>query len=410
MLLASFLIIAIAGTACAETVFEKTFGEFGAENFSVDSPNSTACTFVDFSFPQDQNVFAKENYPILSLDAGFSPVASEAAKIDVNLNGIPISETGATGFKCESQNCWSRIWLGKQYLGAGSNRLNICLHSSSTTTKISLSNASKIGLYKTAQFGKNYPFKTADYFTTTAEKEEVVIGDTDKITVTLHNAGSGPADIELKYARPIAEEKKAFVFIEGKAYAQGTIEPNGDIKIEYIIKPRVLGPITLPPAAVYYSNEFGEQEVIFSSQATIKVREPEKKVDAFIGKEKEINQLGQAVPLTLNVTSRGKDKLYNLEVSIETPPEINILGQKTRTIESIAPGETVKLNFEATASQGGTFDIGCRLVYSDLNFTEVKCENSKLVFEQPGIGIEIIAAIILVIIGIAVYVYIMKSK
>ncbi|MDD5163325.1 MAG: NEW3 domain-containing protein [Candidatus ainarchaeum sp.] len=410
LLLACLLILLFAGFASAETVFEKNFQELGYQNFSVDSPGSTACTFVDFGFPSDQNAFSNGNYPILSLNSDFSPVASEAAKIDVNINNAPLAEKKTTEFKCNGTECWSRIWLPKENLLEGTNRLDICLHASNSTASINLKNSSKIGLYKTAQFGKQYPFKTADYFTTTADKSEMVIGDTTKVTVNLHNAGSGPAEIELKYARPIAEEKKAFVFIEGKAYAQGTIEPGSDIKIDYVIKPRVIGSITLPPAAVYYTNEFGEQEVIFSGQATIKIREPEKKVDAFIEKEKEINQLGQTVPLVLNVTSRGKDRLYNIEASIIAPPGISITGTQTKTIETIAPGETIQLSFDATASQAGTFDIGCKLVYSDFNFAESKCENSKLVFEQPGIGLEIIAVIILVIIGIAVYVYIMKSK
>jgi hypothetical protein len=396
--------------ASAETVFEKNFQDLGYSNFSIDSPNSTACTFIEFDFPSDYNIFAKENYPILSLNADFLPVASEAAKLDVNINGVPVAETKSTEFKCADNQCWRRIWLPKENLASGTNRADICLHSSNSTAAINLKNASKIGLYKTAQFGKSYPFTTADYFVTTADKDEIVIGDKVKITVSLHNAGSGPADIELKYARPIAEEKKAFVFIEGKAYAQKTIAPGTGIKIDYVIKPRVLGSITLPPAAVYYVNEFGEDEAIFSSQATIKVRDPEKKIDAFIGKEKEIYQLGQTVPLTLNVTSRGKDRLHNIEVSINTPPEISILGDKTRTIETIASGETIQFNFDATASQAGSFDIGCKLVYPDLNYAEIKCENSKLVFEQPGISLEIIAVIVLVIIGIAVYIYIMKSK
>src|SRR3989338_1188611 len=404
IVLAFCLLAFFAQIAFAETVFERSFSEMGYAEFAVVEPGSSACTSFDFIFPSDKNVFANENYPIFSLNADFLPAASEAATIDVNLNNAALEKIKSNELTCSEGQCWSRINLPKNLLENSKNTLEICLNSSNTTPEIVLKNSSKIGIYKTADFSE------LGFFSTTSEKETLVIGDRTKITVVLHNGGSAPVSVELKYARPIAEEKNAFAFIEGNAYATGTVKPGENLKLEYTIKPRVLESITLPPAAAYFTNEFGEQKVLFSGLATINVRAPDKKIDGFIEKQKEINKLGETAQMTLNIKNNGRDFVYNLIVSLDTPDSVSIAGEKTQTINLIAPGETVKIPLQATASAAGSFDIGCKITYVDLNMTEAKCTNSKLVFEPAMIGPEIIAAIILVIIGICVYVYLMKSK
>jgi len=392
--------------AAAETLFERSLGEMGYSDFTIDGPQETACTQIEFIFPSDLNVFSGQNYAILSLNMDFFPTASENSHIDLNINNRQTERTKTTEFRCSEGKCWERIWIPKAYLSAKNtqNTIDMCIRTSNTTQKIILSADSKIGVYKTAVFSE------AEGFLTTAEKKDLVIGETTKIKVILHNSGSVAAQAEIKYARPIAEEKEAFAFIEGKAEAKATVGPGEDLAIEYTIKPRVLESITLPPAVAYFENEFGEEEIIFSSLETIRVREPEKKIEAFISKTRETEILGQTAIMQLNIKNKGKDPLYNLTAELELPKELRIFGEKTQNIEFIGPGETKKLEFTAIASSAGEFEIGCKISYIDLNFSESRCQNTEIIFEQEQIPIEVIAAIILVLIGLVAYVYIMKSK
>ena len=58
--------------------------------------------------------------------------------------------------------------------------------------------------------------------------------------------------------------------------------PGETVEISYVVKPRVPVHMTLPPAIVYYENEFGEQEAKFSNLVSLDVRQPERKIEAFI--------------------------------------------------------------------------------------------------------------------------------
>ncbi|MBN1941088.1 MAG: hypothetical protein JW772_02810 [Candidatus Diapherotrites archaeon] len=401
-LLVLICVVVLCSVAGAETVFERSFQEMGYEDFSAEGALQQACGKIEFIYPSNADAFSEENYTILSINAVFVPAISPAATIDVNFNGLGIAKINGSEFKCNETNCWARAKMPRNAAKENTNRIDICLNTSNTTTKIVLDNNSKIGLYKIADFSEK------DSFITTAEPKEIVIGETTKITVILHNKGSDSAQVEIKYARPIAENQAAFAFVGGRAFAKQEIGAGEKIEIEYEIKPRVLENITIPPAAVYYNNVFGEEEMRFSELVTIHVREPDKNIEAFIGKSKEKLMTNETANITISIKNKGRDPLYNLQVAPTMLAGMHAIGASQQGIESILPGETKSVDFQVSANSPGEFEVGCDILFKDLGQTESPCA-TKLVFAQPQIPPEIIAGLIIAVLGAALYIYIMKS-
>ena len=79
-------------------------------------------------------------------------------------------------------------------------------------------------------------------------------------------------------------------------------------------------------------------------------------------------------------------------------------------ISDLPPNETESVRFSVVSSGEGRFPLGCTITYTDVNVSESKCLDSSVEFTQFQIAPEIYAGIVLLIIALAVYFYIMRSK
>jgi hypothetical protein len=407
--LALILVLFWAQAAFGETVFERSFGEMGYADFVVEGPNKENCTLMEFVFPGDLNIFKQELYPILSLHITFLPVQEGNAAVITVLNDTNISESSVEDFVCGESSCWERISMPKELLrGEEKNKLKICLRSGNTIVKEILHNDSMIGIYKTAFFGGESDFRMF------ADKSEILIGEKIKITAHLHNSGSGSAFVKVDYTNKIGEEKQSFRealrIIEGQTYFEGVLDPGEDAVIEYIMRPRVLGPMIMPPAVASFENVFGELETISSNFLTLQINEPEIKIDAFILKESEINRTGEQTELTLAVKNLGRDRLYNIAVFLDLPEGLRLVREPRGLIEDIGAGETKYLDFAVVASEAEEFSIGCRIVYLDLDITESYCRKTPVVFEAVAVHPTAIIGMVLVAIAVIIYLYLRFGK
>ncbi len=400
-----FFLTTIACNAQAAALFERSFAEMGYADFAVEGAQQRGCTAVRFLLPTDVNAADAAIYPILSLGIDFRPVQKGPADINVHFNGHNIAELTVGNFKCQDSICWERLNIPKEKLGAhGENKLGICISTSSSITKAVILSDSSVGLYKTADFSK------PGAFAVNAGKWDLVIGEKTKITVLIHNTGSAAAFAEVRHARALAEDKNAFFVVEGKTSFKGFVNAGEQAEFSYIIKPRVLGSITLPPAILYYRNEFGEEEALFGNLVHLAVRQPERKIEAFIVKEREAGLVGEAIELQLAVLNIGSDPLFDLAVEVQLPDGINFVQQPQNVIAALYPNETELLPFSVNSSKEGRFAIGCNVTYTDVNLTESKCEGSGVEFEQPEISSMVYAGIALLVIALLVYFYIMHGK
>ena len=387
--------------AFGEAVYERSFGEMGYEDFLVDGPVQTGCFEAEFIYPADIAIESREIYPIASIGLELGPV--QEGKIDVNafLNGKVIVENAPVeDFKCKEGVCWERLFLPKSALREEENRIKVCLGTGNTITSIKLKSGSGVGLYRTADFSGENAFRTD------AEKTGLVIGEKTTITILLHNEGSAVANARVEFARPLAEDKNAFSVVEGDTYFSGQVKAGETVEIIYVVKPRVPVHMTLPPAIVYYENEFGEEEAKFSNLVSLDVRQPERKIEAFIVKEEENAFVGQPIELTLAVKNIGLDPLYDLGIRINSA--IETTGGQAG-IESIQPKETKYVKFLVNSGEAGKFPISCTITYADINISESQCQDSFVEFSQPEINPMIYVGIALVVVAIGVYVYIIKT-
>ncbi len=399
-----FLALAmLVSQVSAATVFERSFQEMGYNDFELQGAQKSGCTGIKFVFPEEVEFLTGENNVIVSLNMGLFPIKGKNFYVEVRPN---LRETGTyttENLVC-AETCWLRATLPKETLKEGENELDICLNNSVDVTKSVLYNKSTVGVYKTANFSAE------DSFIEIAEKENLVLGEKTKITLLLHNKGGDSANVELKHARPLAEYKDAYVVVEGSTQFSGKINAGETVRVEYTIKPEVIGSISLPPAILYYDNEFGEKQQKFAKMTTIRVAEPEVKVNAFVIKEKEINKAGDTVSGRIAVKNEGQDTLSNLRVYIDIAEGLSLIEEPGTLIDTLQPGETKYLEFNARAVLPGEYAIGCKVSYSALGAKETNCNKSTFIFEKPEIPLDLFAGLLLVGIAIVTYLFIQFSK
>lgn len=396
-------LLVFAGQCFGAVIFERSFGEMGYSDFTVDGPKLRGCTEVRFVFPNGVDFNAEGNYAIASLHMLLLSGKGKKFFVETELNGEMVGSYLTEEFACGA-GCWLRAGLPKELLKGGENRLEVCMNNTVDITKSILKAESAVGIYRLADFSQEGAFVELTQNTTP------LIGEKVEITLLLHNYGSGVGQVEMKHARKLAEDKMAYVVVDGNTQFIGSIGAGETVELRYSIKPRVLGSISLPPAILYYDNGFGEQKQKFGEMVTINVKEPERKINAFVIKDKEINPVGSTSEMQLAVKNEGRDALFNLGVYLELPEGISLVKEPESLIDILYPGETKNLGFSVRANQKGDYKIGCKVIYRDLNLSESKCNQSALVFETQEIPLEFWGGIVLLLVGIGVYLYIQFGK
>ena len=396
-----FFFSLLAASASAASLFERTFAEMGYSDFAVEGAEQAGCHNIQFIFPTfDIGPNSGKAYPIASLGFGLHPVQEGIIDLNISLNEEMIAQLDAEDLRCSDGMCWHRLWLPEEKVSwVAENALRVCIGTGNSITRIVLSGQSKIGLYQTADFRSKSAFRVQ------AEKTELVIGEKTKITILIHNLGSAAADVNVQFARPVAEDKPAFSVVEGKNYFVGSIDAGEQKEITYIIKPRKAIQMTMPPAIIYYKNEFGEQESKFSNLVTLQVREPERKVEVFLAKGNETALVGQAIELQLAVKNVGSDPLFDLSVETTLPEGLSFAAEPEKEIIAQPPNQMQLLSFSVISNTEGRFPIGCKIVYTDLNAEESSCQDSVVVFQQPGISPMVYGGIGLALIAVIVFIY-----
>ncbi len=390
------ILLLFSGIAQGETFYETSFRETGYGDFAVEGPNERKCTEINFIFPKDLNT-KKELFPIMSLNITFAPTVKGNAIVDVKLNDLNITSFSPAKAGCFENICWKRIILPQEALEEETNAAEICLKTSNTIIRAELLDSSLLGLYASPRFSLQ----------TIPEKKEMVLGETLDVRLVAENNGSEQAETEFQRAREIASDKNAFRVVDGETLWQGTIMPGEKREILYTIKPKVSGQLSLPPAILSFVNVFGEQETIFSAPAPIRVKLPEKAIEAKVIKKEETSKVGEKNLITIALKNKTEQEIQNVIVGVSTSLSVEGIPEKTL---SLAPLQTTNVDFTVIAETPGVFDVGCNVKYSDVELVNAYCEKQGIVFEEEGIPAAVIAGILLVAIAIAAYAFIHFSK
>ena len=396
--LATLAFLLLLVNTAAETVYETSFKEIGYESLIVEGERQRECREIIFSLPGQEG--EKQTFPILSLNITFAPTTQGTATIETKINDVNITSFSPERANCIENKCWKRILLEKEQLKKETNALVVCLNSSSSIPRIELSNLSLIGLYAMPYFPVPEAFKTIP------EEREIVFGETIRVRLAAKNLGSEKAIVEFHRAREIASDKNAFRVVDGATSWNGTIGAGESKEIEYTIKPKVFGSISLPPAILIFENTFGEKEQVFAKPEMILVKPPKEAIEAHIIKKEEAQRVGERVSVTIVLKNKTEAEIENATISLLSELEPT---EKTKSF-SLQGNETKSIGFQATTSKSGEYSIGCRIEYGIEAFPSLDCEKQKIVFEEKTTPLAIIFGIAFVIIAIAAYAYIRFGK
>lgn len=406
-----FCILALAAHVFAATLSETHLSELGIEELSVDGANSESCREFEFLRAGD---FGPEKYAIFSLHAQFLPVASRESTAVVSLNGEELKTIKSTSFVNE----FARIDLPHEKL-IEKNELKVCLKTSFTTTKAVFLNDSMVGYYLKPDFSKQDSF-----LITEISPQSPLVFQEFRVKAVLKNYGSEDAQVVLKYRRDSLEkETPETELVKGKtvvpALVQKCIERNeqneciepGQASIEFFLRPKIVGPITLLPAVAEFENEFGEMQLIESNRPSMVIREPEIKLRAFLKTESEEFFAGQPLNAKLVLVNDGITPLFNLIVKIKADGIEVSETQKTHSFEFIGQKQVIEKDVVLTPTAAGTFLAGCEIEYLDLEFEKGQCDDKTLEVKEPSISSSIISAALLFLIagGTAIYIFYLKK-
>ena len=383
-----------------ETFYITDFQDIGYNDFVVEGANKRGCMEVKFIFPDDKNK-TKELFPLLYLAATFEPVAKGDARVEIKINDFNITTFGPSQADCSESrpsHCNKLIFLPKENLREETNRAEICLQTSNTITKISISKSgSLLALHTSPKF----------LIETIPEKREIVLGETLKVRLVARNTGSANGMVEFKRTREVAEDKNAFRVVDGDTSWEGILEPSQRQEIVYTIKPKAAGPLSLPPAVLTTRNIVGEKETLFSEPVMLLVRLPEKAIEAQVIKKRETARVNEKTGITIVVKNRTEQKIENVLVGLLT--DLEGAGGTEKTI-ALQPNQAQNIEFFVTARKAGTASIGCNVKYSDARLVNVDCEKQNIVFEEQTIPALVIIGLFFIAIAITAYAYIHYSK
>ncbi|MBI2597716.1 MAG: hypothetical protein HYW50_00805 [Candidatus Diapherotrites archaeon] len=366
--------VLIASFAGAATVLETKLSDLGYSDFSVEKQGETNCLNVQFNPPSDLN---HEVYGIVSVHAEFLPTTSKKSLIAVFLNGKKVGSVTSVDFA----DSLARFNVRQGEI-VEENLLKICGTTSFETQRIKIFSDSTIGYYFKPDFEKEGAFELLVF------PQEPNVLEEFKVTAILKNFGSESTDVILNYRKDeLEKETPETELVKGETTTTRTIsacakrapdssciEPS-EVRFEYLLRPKIVGPISLLPAIAEFQNPFGETVFLESDRPIVKIVEPEVKIKPFVSVQKEQFLPGEKTAAKLIITNEGKDPLFNLFLKIEIDGLTLLRGAESETIEVIKAGESIEREYTLSAIEPGEFSIGCSIDHLDYSVVESNCNH-----------------------------------
>lgn len=399
LVLFAFLIALMfsAGTASAEILKERTFQESGINAFEVKGAAIEECRSFNFLFEQEFN--RQGVFPVLVLEAKFEPPLNvlpkfNAASIKVFLNN-EIKELREIKTRHFFNNIAS-VMLPRERLER-QNTIKVCLKTSDGITGIKITENSKIGYYKLG-------FIEEESFEKTVETTEPIIGQEVKVRVRIKNPGSESLKVETSFRK---EDLDIVQIIKGDSDFSGFIKEGEEKILEYFVKLKIAGQVSLVPATLKFENIFGEIVELRSKQPTIIVKEPEFNVKGFLAAGQKINKPLEQARVELVLSNEGLNDLQGVSVMLEGSSSLVFERQKIAGI-GLKAGEDKTLQFNVSSAVEGRFELGCEISLGDFNSAAVRtrCESIELEFEKETVNSMLVFAVVLLVVGGIIYAFV----
>jgi len=254
------LILIVFASLAVAVQFPLT--EYGFLEITNLSPGTTQCRELVVSLAQEQA--QEKGAGILSINAEFSESKNDSTYVSVLVNEKRELILWKENFSCASL-CWARIFLPE--LKENETKLKICSVLGGASEKLTVSENSFIGIYDTASLEIK-----------TTSPEIIFLGQRAKMSIIVKNTGSKAANVFVQFVHPDTRAKvpiTSFDIVVGDSSASTVIEASDTKKFDYYIKPTLVSSYNLPSAALFFTNNFGEEQVIISNHQMMSVLNPQ---------------------------------------------------------------------------------------------------------------------------------------
>jgi len=378
---------------------EFSLKELGYDGFESRGVENSECSEFVFSIENPGQGY----FPIVSLNAEFTPKGAGEATVALFLNDTLAESFGVSDFRCETGECWAR-----REFEAGefkeSNKIKACLKTGKSVTGITLSNESLVGYYKRPlfrpeDFHKCILLETGEC----VESYEAPLGEDLNITLSLLNSGTAASFVDLNNRIVEAGTRPSRKEI-GDTHFEGIVHSGETAEISYTIRIELPDPMGLAPGVAVYKNAFGESETITSNQVFIQPKAGIE-VSGSIGIE-SVELASKEAVLSFTLFNRERAlAAQGLEASILLGEGLELVeGSSEINAGSIEPRQAFTATLKVRAASQGDFSVGCR--FKGTGISERECEPVTLSFREENPALLIGATIAILVIGGAIYLFI----
>ena len=378
-----FIGIALLLILCGAFAYSPSLSSLGFGGISSEKAYTKECKEV--VLPAVEGV---QGAGILSLRAEFVDYVEDSSYVALSIGKGEEKILWPENFACE-QYCYARIFIPE--FGKEEISLKICTYLGALTKKIEVSADSFAGDYNTSVLSiKN------------EAPEWIFLGSRAKMSIIVSNSGTKSEEIFVQFVHPDTRAKVAitsFDIVDGDSSANTTIFPGETKHFDYYIKPSVVSSYNLPSAALFFTNHFGEEEVLISNHPQMSVVNPN--------------------PIDVSIISISEKNPYAFNLIIKNNQEVDFNGTVIISPQTAFSEFSKELFVKAKSEETISFETNELSSGHYSFFATLKDQNN--IFSSNIIGVEansgglpfeIILAILAVIFGGAIFawIYLMKEN
>ena len=256
------LILALLVLLSSAMAFEAPLSDFGFNDINTSTVSAKECQTIDFNLAQ--SVLDENGVGLLSLNAIFGGTEIDNTYVSISVNNGEEKVFWKEFFSCKDNSCWARVYLPK--IREGPVKLSICAVLGGNTSNVTVLNSSLIGIY-------NIPLLEIK----NTAPSTIFLGERAKMSIIVSNSGTKLSTVYLQFVHPDTRAKvsiSSFDIVEGDSSITTSISPGETKQFYYYIKPTLVSSYNLPSAALFFTNNFGEEQVLISNHPTLSVVAP----------------------------------------------------------------------------------------------------------------------------------------
>lgn len=379
-----YALISILFILSTVMAYQVPLSEFGFNDINTSVVSVKECQTFEINLSESD--LNEEGVGLLSIKAIFGGNDVDNTYVSVLVNENQEKVFWKEFFSCKEDSCWARVYLPE--LRTGGAKVTVCASLGGNTQSVFVSKDSFVGLYDIPllKIRNESPF-------------QIFLGNRAKMSIIVTNEGTEISTVYLQFVHPDTRAKVAissFDIVEGDSSATTSILPGETKQFDYYIKPTLISSYNLPSAALFFTNNFGEEQVLISNHPTLSVVTP-KQIEILLVTVSEEN------PVSFKAIVKN---------NLDTPFLGNIfLSPQTKVVNSmqevfISPNSEQEIYFETLP-----FESKEKFFATIIDNNNLFSSNSiEIESKQNSLPFGLILAIAGIIVGLLIFAWIYYAK